>query len=548
MVLVCVAAIPGFAGDTTKTGQPKGTLTVSASPEMFDLTRVWANAFMSANPGTSIRVVADDGTVSPGTAGLQVMTQERAKSVTSEPAWKMVVGRDAVVPFVSASNPYLDDIRREGIASGEFANLFETEGTRTWAGLLDGGASKSVNFYLGADEGVRSAISGFTGMDPVFIEGIASAGSANVIESVAGDPYGVGFARLADITGITGELAAGIALLPIDRNANGRLDYVEKIYGSVADLSRGIWIGKYPSALCGNIYVIAPVQPEEASETAFLKYILTTGQASLELAGFNSLVSSERLSRIDRLPDNGFISSSGEGVNTMQLLITIIAGLAVILAIVLAVARYRRSNLPLNLNAASELAGISEASMSIPKGLLFDKTHTWTFMETDGTVKVGIDDFLQHVTGNLTGIKMKLPGEKIRKGDPILTLVQKGKRLVISAPVSGIIIADNSILFTDPSLLNSAPYTEGWVYRIQPTNWMRETQFLFMAEKYSEWLRTEFTRLRDFLAGILKHENPEYAFAVLQDGGEVRDHILESLPPEAWEEFQIRFIDESKKQ
>jgi hypothetical protein len=39
---------------------------------------------------------------------------------------------------------------------------------------------------------------------------------------------------------------------------------------------------------------------------------------------------------------------------------------------------------------------------------------------------------------------------------------------------------------------------------------------------------------------------PEYAHAVLQDGGIIRDHVLSELGPEVWEEFQTDFIDTMK--
>ncbi|MDP2336690.1 MAG: hypothetical protein Q8N05_09605 [Bacteroidota bacterium] len=72
-----------------------------------------------------------------------------------------------------------------------------------------------------------------------------------------------------------------------------------------------------------------------------------------------------------------------------------------------------------------------EDSVIIPKGLYFDKTHTWAFMKKDGYVKIGIDDFLQHITGTITRIEMKTAGEKIKKGDRLLTIIRKGKQLNI---------------------------------------------------------------------------------------------------------------------
>ena len=48
-----------------------------------------------------------------------------------------------------------------------------------------------------------------------------------------------------------------------------------------------------------------------------------------------------------------------------------------------------------------------------PEGLYYDKTHTWAFMEKEGLIRVGIDDFLQHVTGTITRVIMKEPGETL---------------------------------------------------------------------------------------------------------------------------------------
>ena len=76
---------------------------------------------------------------------------------------------------------------------------------------------------------------------------------------------------------------------------------------------------------------------------------------------------------------------------------------------------------------------------------------------------------------------------------------------------------------------------------IEPTNWIKEIQFLIMWEKYKGWLRNEFSRFKDFLAVAVK-SHVEYAH-ILQDGGELKDGILVDLGPEVWEYFQTNFID-----
>ncbi len=146
----------------------------------------------------------------------------------------------------------------------------------------------------------------------------------------------------------------------------------------------------------------------------------------------------------------------------------------------------------------------------------------------------------------ITRIEMKKPGEKIKKGDIILSIIQKGKQLNIYSPVSGTIKEQNKVLLTNSFIINSSPYSEGWVYMIEPANWLREIQFLDMAEKYKKWIPNEFSRLKDFLATSLKVNKIEYENVVLQDGGVLKDSILEDLGPEVWEDFQTNFLDTYK--
>lgn len=183
-----------------------------------------------------------------------------------------------------------------------------------------------------------------------------------------------------------------------------------------------------------------------------------------------------------------------------------------------------------------------ETSVSVPNGLYFDRSHTWAHMKKNGIVKIGLDDFLLKITGPLTHIEMKKAGEKIKKGFPAFSIIQNGKKLTIKAPISGTVKFPNAELVKNSSTINSSPYNNGWIYMIEPSNWIRDTKFLIMAEKYKEWLRNEFSRLKDFFAVYSKTNMPEYAY-ILQDGGVLKDNVLADMEPEVWEDFQTNFID-----
>jgi glycine cleavage system H lipoate-binding protein len=233
-----------------------------------------------------------------------------------------------------------------------------------------------------------------------------------------------------------------------------------------------------------------------------------------------------------------FISSTW----IVNLIILLFVGLIVVVLV-----RYIKKYKLTELNEEIKITpNLNEDHLIAPKGIYFDKTHTWAFMEQDGNVKVGIDDFLQHITGTITRITMKASGEQVRKGEKIVSIVHDGKMLNIYAPISGTILEHNKSLISDASLINSSPFSQGWVYLIEPRNWVREMQFLFMGEKYKEWLSDEFTRLKDFFADSVKSNNAVYAQIILQDGGELTDNVLAEMGPEVWEDFQTKFIDTSK--
>jgi glycine cleavage system H lipoate-binding protein len=391
-----------------------------------------------------------------------------------------------------------------------------------------------------------AAVKDFLNINQFPAEGIYYKSAEEIIASVQNDPYAVGFCKMVDIINPDMQgMVENIRLLPVDKNGNGKIDHMEKIFDNLDAFARGVWIGKYPRSLYRDVYVVSLAQPENESETAFLKWILSDGQQFLSMSGLSNLVYGERQSKLDKFNEINVIQPTSKAFYFLTPLVFIILASLILLSLVISVVAYYRKNRKISAMAVERAIPLhfTGNTVNIPKGLYYDKTHTWAFMEKDGMVKMGIDDFLQHVTGPITRIQMRKAGEKIRKGDMVLTIIQNGKRLIVFAPVSGTIFENNKILAENSSLINSSPYADGWVYRIEPTNWLREIQFLDMAEKYKTWLNNEFTRLKDFLAVSIKVDKSEYENVVLQDGGILKDNILEEFGPEVWEDFQVHFMD-----
>jgi glycine cleavage system H protein len=188
---------------------------------------------------------------------------------------------------------------------------------------------------------------------------------------------------------------------------------------------------------------------------------------------------------------------------------------------------------------------LTASSLQIPQGLFFSRYHTWAHLEKSGVAKIGLDDLLLRITGEVKFSRFVNSGEKIRKGDFLAEIVQKDKVLKIYSPISGEIVEANPMLKVSPELMNEDPYVKGWMYKIKPISWVADTNSYFLAEDATSWSIKELERFKDFLATSIGKYSPEPSGAILQDGGELCDQPLSELPNEVWQDFQQDFL--SKK-
>jgi glycine cleavage system H lipoate-binding protein/ABC-type phosphate transport system substrate-binding protein len=554
LALICITIPAGIKAETKTKPTDQSSFTVYSTPALYDLASRWARDYSKANPGRNINVAklpANEiaGHLSSGN-DICFVSQELQSAGNHVSDFRVVLGREIIVPVISSKNPFLKEINKKGISREALAGSIGTPGKMKWGILLDNGNTTPVRYFILNDELIRSGVEDFLKTGKEQMKGIQCESKDALLSSLQNDPYAIGFCRLTDILQPNSEnFSENIRLMPIDKNGNGSMDYMEDIYGNFQDFTRGVWIGKYPNSLTRNIYAAAPSLPSGKPELNFLTWILGSGQHVLNSSGYSDLVSNERQSQLYKLSSPQYnIAEAPEENNSIWKIIIIILMFVALISFVLdlVISRFRTGKSTATGLIQESLKSFDERNVTAPKGLYFDKTHTWAFMEADGTVKVGIDDFLQHVTGPITSIGMKKPGDRINKGDKLCIIIQKGKQLNIYAPVSGTIKSFNHLLSWNSTVINDSPYAEGWVYMIEPSNWVREIEFLSMCDKYKNWLNTEFGRLKDFLAASLQAHSPLQANLILQDGGVLKDHVLADLGPEIWEDFQTKFINTSR--
>lgn len=530
------------------------TLRITGTPDIYPLASVWAEEYSAASTGLIVKVImASDNSEAEDLMKSEMIgfvTARNYPGIRTASGWSTLVGRDVIVPVINSRNPAIEKLNQQGMTAGMLLKIMNSTDGEKWGSLIPGSENAPINYYWINEESVAASISGFTGAAEINRAGREVAGSEALISAISRDIYGIGFCRLTSVVDMNDQsIADGISLLPIDKNSNGTLDYSENIYGDYNQLSRGIWIGKYPKSLYSNIYAAGITQPSGEATLEFLRWVLGDGQKFLLDNGYNDLLLTERQQGVDKLYETKvYVTSVSETRSPIVVLLLMFAAALIIVVAADRIIQYVRRTKSLSYTEIPLSEKVfAEAAVLVPQGLYYDKTHTWAFMEQDGLVKVGIDDFLQHITGTITRVKMKKDGSKVKKGEQILSIIQNGKNLDLYAPVSGIIREHNTALETNSGLINTSPYNEGWIFRIEPSNWQRENQLLFFSEKYRQFLIKEFTRFKDFLTDIINTGNEKYSYAILQDGGELYDGILSQMGPEVWEDFQTKYIDPSRQ-
>jgi len=185
---------------------------------------------------------------------------------------------------------------------------------------------------------------------------------------------------------------------------------------------------------------------------------------------------------------------------------------------------------------------LSVQLLKIPRGLFYNKKHTWVYMEKSGDAKIGIDDLLLHLTGGVSVNFRHFEGDIVKKGE-ILASINRGERkLQITSPISGQIIKVNKLLQSKEGTINEDPYDKGWLTTIKPVKWKEEIKDFVFAEEAENWAREELERCKDFLLSIAQKSSSSGQPLVLQEGGEISDFPMAEMPLEIWNKFQQEFL------
>ncbi len=273
-----------------------GTIRVSGAWALYPMMVRWAEEFNKVHPKVRVEVSAGGagkgvtdalgGLVDIGMVSREIRPEEEQRGGF----WVPVV-KDAVLPVANASNPVAQDLATRGLSQDQFAELWLSEKEVTWGSLVGAPEVKDkVRVFTRSDAcGAAETWAKYLGKAQEDLQGLGIFGDPGIAQAVQKEPLGIGFNNLNYAYDTkTDQPIPGLLPVPIDINANRRIDPSEDFYATRLQLKQAIADGRYPSPPARDLNLLTKGKPTGIARD-FLRWILTDGQRYADETGYVSL-------------------------------------------------------------------------------------------------------------------------------------------------------------------------------------------------------------------------------------------------------------------
>jgi phosphate transport system substrate-binding protein len=300
---VCFPLILGiFQKPVFAQNKIKGTITLSGAWALYPMAVRWAEEFRKIYPDVRIDLSAGgagkgitdalNNMVDLGMVSREIYPEEIRKG-----AWPIAVTIDAVVPVINASNPSLDILLSKGLKKDAGNNIWITGMYKTWAQAFGIKGTTPIHIYTRSDAcGAAEVWAKYFNKKQEDLLGSGVYGDPGLALAVKKDQLGIGYNNIGyAYDSKTKKQIAGIRVLPIDINNDGKITPDEDFYNSMDDLITAIANGKYPSPPARELYFVTNGKPQKELVIKFLRWVLEDGQKYVNESGYITL-SKEKVS------------------------------------------------------------------------------------------------------------------------------------------------------------------------------------------------------------------------------------------------------------
>lgn len=312
IVILSLGLLLGGCGRPTgqaSEGDLSGTITASGAFALYPMMVRWGEEFHALHPNVQFDISAGGAgkgmtDALSGAVDIGMVSRSIHQEEIDRGAFWVAVVMDAVLPTVNADNPYLARLQEQGVTRETFAAIWTGQIT-TWGEVLgDPAVTDEIHVYTRSDAcGAAETWALYLNSDykQEDLQGVGVDGDPGLATAVARDPLGIGYNNLnfaydAD----SGRPVAGLQIIPLDLNSNGRLDADESFYATKSDVMAAIAEGRYPRPPARVLNLVTKGAPTGLVKI-FIEWVLTEGQAFVEETGYIPLAQEQLQEQLAKL-------------------------------------------------------------------------------------------------------------------------------------------------------------------------------------------------------------------------------------------------------
>lgn len=121
--------------------------------------------------------------------------------------------------------------------------------------------------------------------------------------------------------------------------------------------------------------------------------------------------------------------------------------------------------------------------------LKYTDEHEWVEVN-DGVATIGITDYAQSTLGDLVYIELPQVGDTFEVGEQFAVAESVKAASEVYMPVSGKIVEINEDLEGSPETVNTSPFDDGWLVKVEMTAEEEDLKGAMDAESYQHYVGT----------------------------------------------------------
>ncbi|WP_099366763.1 PstS family phosphate ABC transporter substrate-binding protein [Sphingobacterium sp. 1.A.4] len=268
-----------------------GSISISGAFALYPLAVLWSEDFKKIHPHVRFNISA--GGAGKGIADvltdmvdIGLVSRDLHPQETERGAFPIIVAKDAVIATINSQHPNMELLKKRGLTIKELENIFIHGSYKHWKDIDSRMVDEPILVYSRSDAaGAAETWAKFFKSSQEDLKGIGIFGDPGLAQVVKENKLAVGFNNINYVFDLhTKNTSANISALPIDINANGRIDEQEDFYGHLDSLTKAIGNGSYPSPPARDLMFVLQKGKHSKLLKEFFGFILQAKEQGYLLA------------------------------------------------------------------------------------------------------------------------------------------------------------------------------------------------------------------------------------------------------------------------